>query len=108
MFFFLVFGFGLEDVQLDVMQCLFYDLVVGIFIKEFIIDKFVYGIVMGGFCFVVFILVVYGVFGFDGLGELCNLDYLFVCDFVFRVRVIIFVILMFLLLVIVWELKYFI
>ncbi|VBB80618.1 Putative type IID cation-transporting ATPase [Podospora comata] len=104
---FLALGLGLEDAQPDVMQRPPHDLAVGIFTKELIIDKFVYGTAMGGLCLAAFTSVAYGVSGPDGLGELCNSDYSPACDLAFRARATTFATLTFLLLVTAWESKHF-
>ncbi|CCC09571.1 putative Na or K P-type ATPase [Sordaria macrospora k-hell] len=104
---FLALGLGLEDAQPDVMQRPPHDLQVGIFTRELIIDKFVYGTAMGGLCLAAFTSVAYGMSGADGLGEGCNEDWSSECGVAFRARATTFATLTFLLLVTAWECKHF-
>ncbi|KAK1782272.1 hypothetical protein QBC45DRAFT_456319 [Copromyces sp. CBS 386.78] len=104
---FLALGLGLEDAQPDVMQRPPHDLQVGIFTRELIIDKFVYGTAMGGLCLAAFTSVAYGMSGADGLGEGCNEDWASECGVAFRARATTFATLTFLLLVTAWECKHF-
>lgn len=104
---FLALGLGLEDAQPDVMQRPPHDLQVGIFTRELIIDKFIYGTAMGGLCLAAFTSVAYGMSGADGLGEGCNEDWSDQCGVAFRARATTFATLTFLLLVTAWEAKHF-
>ncbi|KAK3486744.1 Na or K P-type ATPase [Neurospora hispaniola] len=104
---FLALGLGLEDAQPDVMQRPPHDLQVGIFTRELIVDKFVYGTAMGGLCLAAFTSVAYGMSGADGLGEGCNEDWTSECGVAFRARATTFATLTFLLLVTAWEAKHF-
>ncbi|KAK4183988.1 putative type IID cation-transporting ATPase [Podospora australis] len=104
---FLALGLGLEEAQPDVMSRPPHDLSIGIFTRELIIDKFVYGTAMGALCLAAFTSVAYGVSGPDGLGHHCNEDYSDVCAVSFRARATTFSTLTFLLLVTAWEAKHF-
>ncbi|KAJ4392437.1 hypothetical protein N0V85_007060 [Neurospora sp. IMI 360204] len=104
---FLALGLGLEDAQPDVMQRPPHDLQVGIFTRELIVDKFVYGTAMGGLCLAAFTSVAYGMSGADGLGEDCNEHWASECGVAFRARATTFATLTFLLLVTAWEAKHF-
>lgn len=77
---------------------------IGVFTKELILDKMVYGVTMGSLCLLGFVAVVYGT-GNGDLGERCNQDYNSTCDVVFRARATVFAILSFTLLVTAWEVK---
>jgi P-type Na+/K+ transporter len=102
---FLALGLGLEDAQPDVMQRPPHDLAVGIFTKELIIDKFIYGTAMGALCLAAFSSVAYSVP--DGLGLGCNEEFHSTCGVAFRARATTFATLTFLLLVTAWEAKHF-
>ncbi|KXX74502.1 Calcium-transporting ATPase 3 [Madurella mycetomatis] len=104
---FLALGLGIEDAQPDIMQRPPHDLSVGVFTRELIVDKFVYGTAMGGLCLAAFTSVAYGVSGPEGLGYGCNEDYSDVCSVSFRARATTFATLTFLLLVTAWEAKHF-
>jgi magnesium-transporting ATPase (P-type) len=104
---FLALGLGIEDAQPVIMQRPPHDLSVGVFTRELIIDKFVYGAAMGGLCLAAFISVAYGVNGPNGLGVGCNEDYSDVCSVAFKARATTFATLTFLLLVTAWEAKHF-
>ena len=103
---FLAIGLGLEEGQTDIMLRPPHDLRVGVFTKELIMDKMMYGTFMGSICLLVFVAVVYGAGGGD-LGNGCNQDYNSTCDVVFRARATTFASLSFLLLVTAWEVKHF-
>ncbi|KAL2263366.1 hypothetical protein VTK26DRAFT_7087 [Humicola hyalothermophila] len=103
---FLALGLGIEEAQPDVMQRPPHDLAVGVFTRELIVDKFVYGTAMGGLCLAAFTSVAYGVSRGD-LGDDCNEDYADVCRVTFRARATTFATLTFLLLVTAWEAKHF-
>jgi len=104
---FLALGLGLEDAQPDLMQRPPHDLSVGIFTKELIVDKFVYGTAMGGLCLASFASVAYGMSGPFGLGHGCNEDWASECSVSFRARATTFATLTFLLLITAWEAKHF-
>lgn len=104
---FLALGLGIEKAQPDVMQHPPHDLSVGVFTKELIVDKFVYGTAMGGLCLAAFTIVAYGVAGPDSLGHGCNKTFTSACDVAFRARATTFATLTFLLLVTAWEAKHF-
>ncbi|KAL1960577.1 hypothetical protein VTO42DRAFT_7156 [Malbranchea cinnamomea] len=103
---FLAIGLGLEESQTDIMYRPPHDLHVGVFTRELIIDKMIYGTFMGGLCLLSFVTVVYGA-GNGDLGNDCNQDYNDTCDVVFRARATTFASLSFLLLVTAWEVKHF-
>ncbi|KAK2599494.1 hypothetical protein N8I77_011245 [Diaporthe amygdali] len=106
---FLALGLGLEEAQPDVMQRAPHDLRVGVFTRELIVDKFVYGTAMGLICLGIFATVVFGGVGGGGytLGDGCNAGYNDSCDVVFRARAATYAALTFLLLVTAWEAKHF-
>lgn len=110
---FLALGLGLEEAQPDVMQRAPHDLRVGVFTRELIVDKFVYGTAMGLICLGVFATVAFGgvsqAVGPGGytLGDGCNAGYNSSCDVVFRARAATYAVLTFLLLVTAWEAKHF-
>ncbi|KAG7284630.1 hypothetical protein NEMBOFW57_009235 [Staphylotrichum longicolle] len=104
---FLALGLGIEAAQPDIMQRPPHDLSVGVFTRELIIDKFVYGAAMGGLCLAAFTSVAYGVNGPNGLGVGCNEEYSAACSVAFRARATTFATLTFLLLVTAWEAKHF-
>ncbi|WEW57320.1 magnesium-transporting ATPase [Emydomyces testavorans] len=103
---FLALGLGLEEGQPDIMFRPPQDLRVGIFTRELITDKMIYGAFMGALCLVSFVSVIYGV-GDGYLGDNCNEGWNSTCDLVFRARATTFATLTFLLLVTAWEVKHF-
>ena len=103
---FLALGLGLEEAQPDIMFRPPNDLRVGVFTKELITDKMIYGCFMGILCLVSFLSVAYGA-GKADLGTNCNQDYNPTCDVVFRGRAATYATLTFLLLVTAWEVKHF-
>ncbi|KAL2270652.1 hypothetical protein VTJ83DRAFT_23 [Remersonia thermophila] len=104
---FLALGLGIESAQPDIMQRPPHDLSVGVFTRELIVDKFVYGAAMGGLCLAAFSTVAYGPLSGSGLGLGCNEDYSPGCGVAFRARGTTFATLTFLLLVTAWEAKHF-
>lgn len=104
---FLALGLGLEDAQPDVMRRPPHDLRVGVFTRELITDKFVYGTAMGCLCLATFTSVVYGVSGPEFLGDDCNEGWNDSCRIVFRARAATYATLTFLLLITAWECKHF-
>ncbi|KAK3385838.1 hypothetical protein B0H63DRAFT_523154 [Podospora didyma] len=108
---FLALGLGLEDAQPDVMQRPPHDLAVGVFTRELIVDKFIYGTAMGSLCLASFTSVAYGMPGLGpaGLGHGCNEAWAEngTCGVTFRARATTFTTLTFLLLVTAWEAKHF-
>jgi magnesium-transporting ATPase (P-type) len=104
---FLALGLGIEEAQPDIMQRPPHDLAVGVFTRELIIDKFVYGAAMGGLCLAAFTSVAYGVNGPNGLGVGCNEAYSAQCGVAFKARATTFATLTFLLLVTAWQAKHF-
>ncbi|KAK2829844.1 hypothetical protein FQN49_007201 [Arthroderma sp. PD_2] len=103
---FLALGLGLEEGQADIMYRPPHSLRIGVFTKELIVDKMIYGTFMGSLCLVSFVSVVYGVGG-GSLGKDCNEGWNPSCDTVFRARATTFATLSFLLLVTAWEVKHF-
>lgn len=83
-----------------------HSLATGVFTKELIVDKMVYGFFMGTLCLTSFIVVAYGS-NSGGLGVDCNNGYNDTCDVVFRARSTTYATLSFLLLVTAWEVKHF-
>lgn len=106
---FLALGLGIEAAQPDIMQRPPHSLAAGVFTRELIVDKFVYGTAMGGLCLAAFTSVAYGPGGSGaaGLGHECNESYSDACAMVFRARATTFATLTFLLLVTAWEAKHF-
>lgn len=82
---FLAIGLGLEEASTDVMTRPPHSLKAGVFTKELIIDKFVYGTCMGTLCLVSFVIVAYGV-GDGNLGSDCNHSFNETCDLPYRAR----------------------
>ena len=103
---FLAIGLGLEEAQPDIMLRRPHDLSVGVFTKELIVDKMIYGVFMGSLCLLSFVAVIYGA-GSGNLGSDCNHGYNTGCESVFRARATVFSVLTFLLLVTAWEVKHF-
>ncbi|KAK4245991.1 calcium-transporting ATPase 3 [Corynascus novoguineensis] len=104
---FLALGLGIEDAQPDIMERPPHDLAVGVFTRELITDKFVYGAAMGGLCLAAFTSVAYGANGPNGLGLDCNEEYSDGCSVAFKARATTFATLTFLLLITAWEAKHF-
>ena len=113
---FLALGLGLEPVQSDAMQRPPHDNRVGVFTRELIVDKFVYGTAMGALCLASFTSVAYsGIGAAEGLsgpallGRGCNDGWAEdgSCDIAFKARATTFATLTFLLLVTAWEAKHF-
>ncbi|CAI7565423.1 unnamed protein product [Penicillium palitans] len=105
---FLAVGLGLEEAQPDIMYRPPHDLRVGVFTRELIVDKMIYGTFMGTLCLVSFVCVIYAAgSGTSSLGDGCNQEYNPSCDAVFRARATTYATLTFLLLVTAWEVKHF-
>ncbi|KAL2150373.1 hypothetical protein VTH82DRAFT_6936 [Thermothelomyces myriococcoides] len=107
---FLALGLGIEEAQPDIMQRPPHDLSVGVFTRELIVDKFIYGTAMGALCLAAFTSVAYSNgpgSGGVGLGHDCNESYSDVCRVAFRARGTTFATLTFLLLVTAWQAKHF-
>ncbi|KAF7128249.1 hypothetical protein CNMCM5793_002791 [Aspergillus hiratsukae] len=105
---FLALGLGLEEGQPDLMYRPPHDLKVGVFTKELITDKMIYGSFMGSLCLVAFVCVIYGAgAGIVDLGEDCNNGWNETCNVVFRARATTYATLTFLLLITAWEVKHF-
>lgn len=101
-------GLGLEEPQPDIMYRPPHDLCVGVFTRELIIDKMIYGTLLGSLCLVSFISVIYAAgTGTSDLGDGCNQGYNATCDTVFSARATTYATLEFLLLVTAWEVKHF-
>ncbi|KKK20747.1 hypothetical protein AOCH_006326 [Aspergillus ochraceoroseus] len=105
---FLALGLGLEEAQPDIMYRPPHDLKVGVFTRELIMDKMIYGTFMGSLCLVAFVSVVYGAgSGTSDLGHDCNEGWNESCGTVFEARATTYATLTFLLLVTAWEVKHF-
>ncbi|KAJ5592750.1 hypothetical protein N7537_009654 [Penicillium hordei] len=105
---FLAVGLGLEEAQPDIMYRPPHDLRIGVFTRELIVDKMIYGAFMGTLCLVSFVCVIYAAgSGTSSLGDGCNQEYNPSCDAVFRARATTYATLTFLLLVTAWEVKHF-
>ncbi|KAF2113812.1 hypothetical protein BDV96DRAFT_613638 [Lophiotrema nucula] len=104
---FLAIGLGMEESQTDSMFRPPHNLSVGVFTKELITDKFIYGFLMGSLCLASFSIVAYA--GPDGgnLGSGCNEDWNDTCGVVFRARATTYATITLLLLVTAWEVKHF-
>ncbi|KAF1954126.1 potassium/sodium eff [Byssothecium circinans] len=106
---FLAIGLGLEEAQPDTMFRPPHSLQTGVFTKELITDKFIYGFFMGSLCLMSFALVAY--VGPDprglGLGHGCNDGWNDSCAVVFRARATTYATITLLLLVTAWEVKHF-
>lgn len=100
----LALGLGLEPGVVDIMNRPPRSMRVGVFTKQLILDKMVYGVTMGSLCLAAFVSVVYGI-GDGNLGLDCNQDYHDSCDVVFRARATTFSFLSFALLATAWEVK---
>ncbi|OAX84843.1 potassium/sodium efflux P-type ATPase, fungal-type [Emergomyces africanus] len=103
---FLALGLGLEESQPDIMYRPPHDLRVGVFTRELIMDKMIYGTFMGSLCLLAFVAVVYGA-GNAKLGDSCNQEWNQSCEVVFRARATTYATITFLLLVTAWEVKHF-
>ncbi|KAK9481165.1 hypothetical protein V1514DRAFT_345528 [Lipomyces japonicus] len=103
---FLAMGLGMEEAQPDIMLRPPHDLKVGVFTKEVIVDKMIYGTAMGILCLVSFVVVIFGAESGE-LGINCNHGYNATCDPVYRARAVSFAVLSFLLLLTAWEVKHF-
>lgn len=103
---FLALGLGMEEKTSDIMLRPPHSLRIGVFTKELIIDKMVYGTLCGSLCLAAFAIVVYGAGGGD-LGTDCNSGFNDTCETVFRARATVFSVLSFLILVTAWEVKHF-
>ncbi|KAL4753094.1 hypothetical protein BDW72DRAFT_44613 [Aspergillus terricola var. indicus] len=105
---FLALGLGLEEAQPDIMYRPPHDLKVGVFTRELITDKMVYGSFMGCLCLVAFASVIYGAGdGTASMGDDCNEGWNSTCGTVFEARATTYATLTFLLLVTAWEVKHF-
>ncbi|KAJ5684210.1 ATPase P-type K/Mg/Cd/Cu/Zn/Na/Ca/Na/H-transporter [Penicillium maclennaniae] len=105
---FLAVGLGLEESQPAIMYRPPHDLRVGVFTRELIVDKIIYGTCMGSLCLLAFVCVIYAAgAGTSDLGDGCNQGYNSSCDAVFRARATTYATLTFLLLVTAWEVKHF-
>jgi Na+-exporting ATPase len=104
---FLAIGLGLEESQADSMFRRPHSLKTGVFTKELIVDKFIYGFFMGALCLVSFSLVAYVGPGGGDLGSGCNEGWNETCTVVFRARATTYATITLLLLVTAWEVKHF-
>ncbi|KAF2125399.1 potassium/sodium eff [Dothidotthia symphoricarpi CBS 119687] len=104
---FLAIGLGLEESQTDSMLRPPRDVKAGVFSKELITDKFIYGFFMGALCLFSFAIVAYVGPGGGNLGSGCNEAFNDTCDVVFRARATTYCTITLLLLVTAWEVKHF-
>ncbi|KAF1996981.1 potassium/sodium eff [Amniculicola lignicola CBS 123094] len=104
---FLAIGLGLEESQTDSMFRPPHSLKTGVFTKELIVDKFIYGFFMGALCLASFSLVAYVGPGGGNLGVGCNEGWNETCTVVFRARATTYATITLLLLVTAWEVKHF-
>ncbi|KAL4806217.1 hypothetical protein BDV18DRAFT_139009 [Aspergillus unguis] len=105
---FLAIGLGLEEAQPDIMYRPPHDLKIGVFTRELITDKMVYGTFMGCLCLVSFVSVIYGAgSGALSMGHDCNDNWNDSCSTVYSARATTYATLTFLLLVTAWEVKHF-
>lgn len=106
---FLAIGLGIEPAQPDIMTRPPHNLSVGIFTRELIIDKFVYGTALGGLCLMTYSVTTVGRWGWGQtvLGDECNDSFNDGCETVYRARGATYATLTFLLLVTAWEVKHF-
>ncbi|KAF2023558.1 sodium P-type ATPase-like protein [Setomelanomma holmii] len=104
---FLAIGLGLEESQEDSMLRAPHDVKAGVFTKELITDKVIYGFFMGALCLFSFAIVAYVGPGGGNLGSGCNEGYNETCDVVFRARATTYATVTLLLLVTAWEVKHF-
>ena len=102
---FLAIGLGLEPASSDIMTRPPHNLRAGVFTKELIVDKFIYGTCMGSLCLVSFVIVVYA-HGDGDLGADCNHSYNETCSLPFRARATAYSILTVLLSIMAWEAKH--
>ncbi|OBT59579.1 potassium/sodium efflux P-type ATPase, fungal-type [Pseudogymnoascus sp. 24MN13] len=96
----------MEEKTSDIMLRPPHSLRIGVFTRELIVDKMIYGTLMGSLCLAAFAIVAFGAGGGD-LGDGCNDGYNSSCDVVFRARATVFAVLSFLILVTAWEVKHF-
>ncbi|KAL5401513.1 hypothetical protein PMIN03_011440 [Paraphaeosphaeria minitans] len=104
---FLAIGLGLEESQPDSMVRPPHNLSVGVFTKELITDKFIYGFFMGSLCLLSFAVVAYAGPGGGDLGSGCNEGWNDTCGLAFRARATTYATITLLLLVTAWEVKHF-
>ncbi|KAI4726275.1 Na(+)/Li(+)-exporting P-type ATPase [Aureobasidium sp. EXF-10728] len=102
---FLAIGLGMEEASADVMIRAPHSLKAGVFTKELIVDKFVYGTFMGALCLASYVIVAFGV-GDGDLGFDCNESYNSSCDLPYRARGTAYSVLTVLLSVMAWEAKH--
>ncbi|KAK3675151.1 hypothetical protein LTR78_005085 [Recurvomyces mirabilis] len=82
---FLAIGLGLEGASADIMTRPPHSLKAGVFTKELIVDKFIYGSIMGCLCLVSYVIVVFRI-GDGDLGIDCNENFNETCDLAYRAR----------------------
>ncbi|KAI5206022.1 Na(+)/Li(+)-exporting P-type ATPase [Aureobasidium subglaciale] len=102
---FLAIGLGMEEASADVMTRAPHSLKAGVFTKELIVDKFIYGSFMGILCLTSYVIVAFGV-GDGDLGYDCNESYNASCDLPYRARGTAYSVLTVLLSVMAWEAKH--
>ncbi|CAG8975453.1 hypothetical protein HYALB_00004767 [Hymenoscyphus albidus] len=105
---FLALGLGMEEAQANIMTRPPRSLKTGVFTRELIVDKMLYGSCAGILCLLSFIVVIYAPGqGNASLGSGCNKGWNESCEIVFRARATVFALLSFLLLITAWEVKSF-
>ncbi|THY55914.1 Na(+)/Li(+)-exporting P-type ATPase [Aureobasidium pullulans] len=102
---FLAIGLGMEEASADVMTRAPHSLKAGVFTKELIVDKFIYGSFMGFLCLASYVIVALGV-GNGDLGFDCNESYNQSCNLPYRARGTAYSVLTVLLSVMAWEAKH--
>lgn len=95
----------MEEASADVMTRPPHSLKAGVFTRELIVDKMIYGTFMGCLCLVSYVIVAYGV-GNGDLGRDCNESYNSTCDLPYRARGTAYAVLTVLLSVMAWEAKH--
>lgn len=95
-------GLGMEAASSDIMKRPPYNIKVGVFTWEVIIDTFVYGFIQAIICLASYVIVVWG-YGDGNLGVFCNDFYNSSCEQVYRGRSTTFVELTWMILILAWE-----
>lgn len=95
----------MEEASADVMTRPPHSLKAGVFTRELIIDKFIYGTFMGILCLASYVIVAFGA-GNGDLGYDCNESFNETCDLPYRARGTAYSVLTVLLSVMAWEAKH--
>lgn len=95
----------MEEASPDVMLRPPHSLKAGVFTRELITDKMIYGTFMGMLCLISYVIVAFGV-GNGDLGSDCNEHYNSTCDLPYRARGTAYAVLTVLLSVMAWEAKH--